>query len=187
MAKGPHLTIGYWNDAKATADAFGEQGWFRTGDVGCFDADGALILRGRLKEMIKSGGENIYPTEIETLLIEHPAIVDVAVVGIPDMRFGEVLCANIVLKGNIHWTSSSPIDLSALSSPSHCLSPAELQQYCRDHGLTHFKVPKIFVAQRSPLPRLASGKLQREAIRRTVRHVTSSESVVVQTDARAKL
>ena len=178
---------GYWNDLEATAAAFDQQGWFKTGDVGRFDANGALILRGRLKEMIKSGGENIYPVEIETLLSEHPAVIDVAVVGIPDMRFGEVLCANVVLKGDIHWTSSSLIDRTTPSPSSHRLAPTELQRYCRDHGLTHFKVPKIFVAQRGPLPRSPSGKLQREAIRRTMCHVTSSASVVVQTDGRAKL
>ena len=93
---GPYLTIGYHANPKANADAFTLDGWFHTGDLGLFDQDGYLKVVGRKKEMIIRGGANIYPREIEEALYQHPKIKDAAVVGMPDLRFGERVYACIV-------------------------------------------------------------------------------------------
>ena len=91
LLHGPSVTIGYYNNADANARSFTADGWFRTGDLGSFDADGLLRIVGRRKEMIIRGGANIYPREIEEVLYQHPDIMDAAVIGIPDARLGEDL------------------------------------------------------------------------------------------------
>ena len=90
--------LGYYKDAEATAEVLTADGWIRTGDVGYLDEDGFLFLVDRSKDMIVSGGENIYPTEIEEALCQHPAVNECAVFGIPDERWGEVPAAHVVLE-----------------------------------------------------------------------------------------
>ncbi|MEV8441373.1 long-chain fatty acid--CoA ligase [Actinosynnema sp. NPDC051121] len=90
LVRGPNVSPGYWRDPAATAAAFGRDGWFRTGDVGRIDAEGHLYVVDRLKDMFISGGENVYPAEVENALVEHPDVVEAAVVGVPDPRWGEV-------------------------------------------------------------------------------------------------
>jgi fatty-acyl-CoA synthase len=90
LVRGPNVSPGYWRDPGATAAAFGPDGWFRTGDVGRFDAEGHLYVVDRLKDMFISGGENVYPAEVENALVEHPDVVEAAVIGVPDPRWGEV-------------------------------------------------------------------------------------------------
>jgi fatty-acyl-CoA synthase len=97
LVKGPNLMSFYWGDAEATANAL-ENGWFHTGDIGCFDEDGYLIVNDRMKDMIISGGENIYPSQLEQILAECPAIAECAVVGRPDQHWGEIAVAVIVRK-----------------------------------------------------------------------------------------
>ena len=89
---------GYWNKPEATAAAIDPAGWFHTGDVGYFDADGFLYICDRVKDMIITGGENVYPAEVEAVLYAHPAIAEVAVLGQPDEKWGEAVVAVAALK-----------------------------------------------------------------------------------------
>src|SRR5262249_2510056 len=96
VIQGPNVMLGYWNLPQATAAAIDEDGWFRSGDAAEVDADGFFFVRDRIKDMFISGGENGYPAEIESILLEHPAVADCAVIGVPDERWGEVGRAVIV-------------------------------------------------------------------------------------------
>jgi acyl-CoA synthetase (AMP-forming)/AMP-acid ligase II len=95
VIKAPFLLKEYWNRPEATEDAF-DDGWFRTGDVAEIDGDGFIFIKDRIKDMIISGGENIYPAEIENVIIAHPAVSEVAVIGLPDEKWGEIVCAVVV-------------------------------------------------------------------------------------------
>jgi len=140
--KGPGLTPGYVANPDANASSFFDDGWFRTGDRGRFDADGYLVLEGRLKELIIRGGENISPFEIEAALSAHPVVDDAVAFAIPDERYGEEVGAAVVLSGDS--------DEQALRS------------WCGER-LAPFKVPKqIFVLDE--IPRTPTGKLQRARI-----------------------
>ena len=97
IARGPQLMSGYWNLPEATAQAL-RDGWLHMGDAGTFDEEGYLYVKDRIKDMIVSGGENVYPAEVEQVLLEHDAIADVAVIGVPDERWGEAVKACVVLK-----------------------------------------------------------------------------------------
>lgn len=143
-ARGAPLFLGYWNRPDATAEAFTKDGWFRTGDVGAWLDDGRLRITGRLKEMYKSGGYNVYPREIEIALETHPAITEAAVVGITDPVWGEVGVAFVIARGAV--------------------DEAELQAHCR-HRLANYKIPKRFVIA-PDLPRLPVGKVDKMALRR---------------------
>ena len=120
-------------------------GWLRTGDGGSFDADGYLYLHDRLKDMIVTGGENVYPAEVESVMTGHPAVAEVAVVGVPSAQWGESPYAVVVLR------------------PGAEVSEADLIAWTRDR-LAHFKCP-AGVSFVSSLARTASGKLQKQAIR----------------------
>jgi fatty-acyl-CoA synthase len=89
---------GYWNRPDATADAIDAEGWFHSGDVGYLDEDGFLFISDRLKDMVISGGENVYPAEVEGVLYKHEAIAEVAVIGLPDAKWGEAVTAVVALK-----------------------------------------------------------------------------------------
>ena len=91
--KGPNVMKGYWNKPDATAAAIDAEGWFHTGDIGYLDEDGFLFIADRVKDMVITGGENVYPAEVESVLYEHPAIAEVAVIGLPDERWGEAVVA----------------------------------------------------------------------------------------------
>jgi acyl-CoA synthetase (AMP-forming)/AMP-acid ligase II len=129
---------GYKSNPEANAEAFID-GWFRTGDIGAVDNDGYLTLIGRLKELINRGGEKISPEEVEVVLLQHPAVGDAAVFGVPDPKYGEEVSAAVVLRG--------------------AATAQELQAYCRKR-LADFKVPKL-IHIISAIPRNAMGKLQR--------------------------
>ena len=96
--RGPHVFAGYWNRPDATAEAFSADGWFKTGDLGWRSADGYFTITGRARELIISGGYNVYPREVEDVLAEHPAVAEVAVLGAPDADLGEQVVAVIVPK-----------------------------------------------------------------------------------------
>ena len=95
--RGPNLMKGYWRRPEATAAAIDAAGWFHTGDVGYLDEDGFLYVADRVKDMVITGGENVYPAEVESVLHDHPAVADVAVIGAPDQRWGEVVVAVVVV------------------------------------------------------------------------------------------
>lgn len=146
---GPGITPGYWNNDDATAAAFTRDGWLRTGDLARRDADGCHWIVGRLKEMFISGGENVYPAEVENVLAAHPDVLEAAVCGVPDARWGEV-----------GWAFLMP-------RPGHALpDDSELTAFCRAR-LAPFKVPKRFVAVQD-FPRTAAGKVQKHLIPRGV-------------------
>ena len=123
---------GYWNQPDATRCAFFEGGWFRTGDAGYFDDDGLLYIHDRIKDMIISGAENVYPAEVENALFGHPAIADAVVIGVPDERWGEAVKAIVVLKPDSRQRSRISLASPALASPaSRYPSPSISLQRCR--------------------------------------------------------
>jgi malonyl-CoA/methylmalonyl-CoA synthetase len=144
LLKGPNVFAGYWRRPEATAAAF-DNGWFRTGDLAERSEDGYYTLKGRKSDLIISGGFNIYPREIEELLLEEGNIKEAAVVGVPDRVRGEVPVAYLVLR-----------------DPGIALDSAELEQSCRAK-LASFKVPRAFVTVDS-LPRTALGKVQKHLL-----------------------
>jgi long-chain acyl-CoA synthetase len=137
--------LGYWRNEEGTRAAFVDGDWFRTGDAGYLDADGYLYIHDRMKDMIVSGGENVYPAEIENALMKHPDVADVAVIGVPDDRWGEVGKAFVVK--------------AAASEPS----PDEILAFARDQ-LAGFKVPKS-VEFTEVIPRNPSGKVLKKELR----------------------
>jgi acyl-CoA synthetase (AMP-forming)/AMP-acid ligase II len=143
--RGYHVMTGYFDNADATAEAIDPDGWLHTGDLGSMDARGYCRIEGRLKEMIIRGGENIYPREIEMVLLGHPAVADVAVVGIPDPRWGEQVAAFI------------------RPTPGSTPAEADLDAFCRDR-LATFKVPRLW-QMLDTFPMTASGKVQKFALR----------------------
>lgn len=145
LIRGECLFSGYWRDPETTADAFAPGGWYRTGDIGTLTADRYLYILDRAKDMVISGGENIYPAEVEAVLARHPAVAEVAVIGRPDPVWGEAVHAVI-----------SP---AAGSEPSG----AEIIAWCRDR-LAHFKCPRS-VEFTGPLPRTATGKVLKRELR----------------------
>ena len=136
---------GYYKAPAATARVIDAEGWLATGDLARRRDDGNYQIVGRCKELIIRGGENIYPPEVEEFLHHHPALAEVAVVGLPDVRYGEVVAAWIVLRAGERLTES------------------ELRDYCRDR-IAHFKVPKYihFVDQ---LPKTVTGKIRKHLLR----------------------
>ena len=136
LVRGPNVFAGYWRDPEATAEAFAD-GWLLTGDVAARDAEGDYRIVGRTKDMVISGGENVYPAEIENVLHEHPAVAEAAVVGVPDERWGEVCLAFVVLRADA--------------------SDEELLEHCRAR-LACYKVPKGLRVVES-LPRNAMNKV----------------------------
>lgn len=146
--RGPNVFKGYWKQPQKTAESFTSDGWFRTGDLGFREPDGYLTLCGRSKDLIISGGLNIYPPEVERVLAEHPAVAACAVIGCPDREWGERVTAVIVKN---HGAAVSSADLIA---------------YCREH-LAPYKSPKSFFF-RDELPRNAMGKVQKAELRKTV-------------------
>jgi len=143
VVRGPITMTGYWERPEATAETIRE-GWLLTGDLGRFDAEGFVTLDGRSKELFISGGENVYPRQVEAVYERHPAVREVAVVGVPDPRWGEVGCAYVVLRAGAQ------------------LDPDELTCFGRER-LAVFKVPQRFVAV-AELPRTASGKVQKHRL-----------------------
>ncbi len=139
------LMSGYWDKPEATAAAITPDGWLRSGDGGHIDADGYVYVTDRIKDMIVSGGENVYPAEIERVLAEHPTVGDVAVIGVPDDRWGEVPKACVV------------------AAPGATVDPEELLVHARAH-LASFKCPKT-VDVLTELPRNPTGKILKKDLR----------------------
>jgi fatty-acyl-CoA synthase len=136
---------GYYNNPGATAAAIDTEGWLRTGDLARRRADGNYRIVGRSRELIIRGGENIYPAEVEEYLHRHPAVAEAAVAGLPDIRYGEVVAAWVVVKSGAY------------------LTPEELRVFCRDQ-IAHFKVPQHVMIVES-LPRTVTGKIRKHVLK----------------------
>ena len=143
MLAGPQIMSGYLDDPQATDDAMDGR-WFRTGDLGRADADGYLYVVGRTKDLVISGGFNVYPLEVENTVTELPWVLDCAVVGVPDPRWGEEVVAAVTVKDGAH-------------------TEAEVQEHCRTR-IASYKVPKRVVFLDS-LPRSESGKVVKRQLR----------------------
>jgi long-chain acyl-CoA synthetase len=143
--RSPYNMAGYWQKPEETAATIDIDGWLRTGDAGYFDADGYLYLHDRIKDMIVSGGENIYPAEVENILLSHSSIVDAAVIGVPDAKWGETVKAIVVL------------------APGQTLNEADVIEHCRER-LAHYKAPTS-VDVTDSLPRNPSGKILKRELR----------------------
>ncbi len=144
ILRGPTVMKGYWNRPAETAEALAG-GWLHTGDVATVDADGFVYILDRKKDMIITGGENVYSVEVENALASHPAVADVGVIGVPDETWGERVHAVVVLR------------------PGARATPEEIQQHCRTL-IGGYKVPKTFEFTEA-LPRTVSGKIQKTALR----------------------
>ena len=145
LAQGPNVTSGYWKLPEATAAAFVDGDWLRTGDAAVYDEDGYVFIVDRIKDMFISGGENVYPAEVENALYHHPALRECAVIGVPDRRWGEAGRAIVVLKDGQTATDE------------------QLRDYLSGR-LAAYKIPKSFV-RTDVLPRTASGKLLKHRLR----------------------
>ena len=145
VARGANIMRSYWNNPLETAHAF-RDGFFRTGDIGYQDANGYFYIRDRLKGMIVTGGENVYSGEVEAVIYTHPAVREVAVFGIPDPKWGELVMADVVLK------------------PGKTLSADELIAYCR-RSLAKYKIPRRVEFSDTELPKSGSGKILKKVLR----------------------
>jgi long-chain acyl-CoA synthetase len=136
---------GYWNDPEDTAAAF-RNGFIRTGDIGYQDTDGYFFILDRVKDMIVTGGENVYSGEVEAVIFDHPAVREVAVFGIPDPHWGELVAACVVLKPGMNITAEV------------------LTAYCRGR-LANYKVPRQLEFSEADLPKNGSGKVLKRLLR----------------------
>lgn len=143
--RGPGLTPGYWKKPEETAKAFTADGWLKSGDIGRRDADGCYYVAGRIKEMYISGGENVYPAEVENVLARHPAILETAIIGVPDEKWGEVGHAFIMLRADV-----APV------------TAGDLLQYCRAN-IAGYKTPR-YVTFVDEFPRTAAGKIKKHLL-----------------------
>jgi fatty-acyl-CoA synthase len=143
--RGYSVMLGYWDDPERTAEALDSAGWMHTGDLATLDADGYGNIVGRIKDMVIRGGENVYPREIEEFLYRHPAIQDVQVIGVPDKKYGEELCAWIVLK------------------PGETLAPEAVRAFCQGQ-IAHYKIPR-HIKFVEGFPTTVTGKVQKFAMR----------------------
>jgi fatty-acyl-CoA synthase len=144
LIRGPHVCLGYWRNEKATADAFIDD-WFRTGDMARRDRDGFYYIVGRFKDMIKSGGENIYAVEVESVFRDHPAVLDAALIGQPDERWGEVGLMIVLRK------------------PGKSATEQELLDFCQGK-MARYKIPKR-VAFADTFPYSPYGKIEKKKLR----------------------
>ncbi len=145
LTRGYSVMLGYWDEEELTREAIDPGGWMHTGDLATMDAEGYFKIVGRIKEMVIRGGENLYPREIEEFLYRHPKIADVAVVGVPDDKYGEELCAWIVLAEGASATEQ------------------DIRDYCHDQIARH-KIPR-YIKFVDAFPMTVTGKVQKFIMR----------------------
>jgi fatty-acyl-CoA synthase len=145
--RGYSVMLGYWNDPERTAEAIDAGRWMHTGDLAVMDDAGYLNIVGRIKDMVIRGGENIYPREVEEFLYTHPSIEDVQVVGVPDVKYGEELCAWVKLR------------------PGSELTAEQVREFCTGK-IAHYKIPR-YVRVTDSFPMTVTGKVQKFKMRET--------------------
>ena len=143
--RGSSVMPGYWDDPAKTAEAIDPAGWMRTGDLATMDTEGFVNIVGRLKDLVIRGGENVYPREVEDCLHGHPAVLDVQVIGVPDAKYGEEVCAWVRLR------------------PGAAASAEDLRAFCKGQ-IAHFKAPRYFEFV-DEFPLTVSGKVQKFVMR----------------------
>jgi fatty-acyl-CoA synthase len=143
--RGYSVMLGYWDDPERTAEAIDADGWMHTGDLGIIDEQGYGSVVGRIKDMVIRGGENIYPREVEEFLYAHPAIRDVQCFGVPDSKYGEELCAAIILKDGMS------------------VDEAAIRAFCEGR-IAHYKVPR-YIRIVDGFPTTVTGKVQKFVLR----------------------
>ncbi|MFZ6862629.1 AMP-binding protein [Undibacterium sp. Ji67W] len=146
---------GYWGDVEKTAEAIDTEGWMHTGDLATMDTEGYVNIVGRIKDMVIRGGENVYPREIEEFLYRHPKIQDVQVIGVPDQKYGEELCALIIVR------------------PGEQLEEQEIRDFCKGQ-IAHYKVPR-YLRFVSEFPMTITGKVQKFKMREMMRELLNLE------------
>ena len=145
LTRGYSVMLGYWNDEEKTREAIDAAGWMHTGDLATIDAEGYCNIVGRSKDMVIRGGENIYPREVEEFLYRHPKIQDVQCIGVPDDKYGEELCACVVLRQGMSSTEE------------------EIREFCRGQ-IAHYKIPR-YVKFVEGFPMTVTGKIQKYLLR----------------------
>jgi fatty-acyl-CoA synthase len=155
--RGYSVMLGYWDDAPKTAEAIDKAGWMHTGDIATLDDDGFCNIVGRIKDMVIRGGENIYPREIEEFLYSHPKVLDVQVVGVPDKKYGEELCAWIIVR------------------EGQRLTEAEVREFCQGQ-IAHYKIPR-YISFVDSFPMTVTGKIQKFQIREKMKQTLGLQDV----------
>lgn len=157
LTRGYSVMLGYWGDPERTAEAIDAAGWMHTGDMATLDDQGYCNIVGRIKDMVIRGGENIYPREVEEFLFKHPKIQDVQVIGVPDNKFGEELCAWIIVRSGQKLTEE------------------EIRSFCQGQ-IAHYKIPRYlrFVEE---FPMTATGKIQKYLMRKKMMEDLSLQKV----------
>jgi len=145
------VMLGYWDDPERTAEAIDAAGWMHTGDLAVIDAEGFCNIVGRIKDLVIRGGENLYPREIEEFLYRHPKIQDVQVVGVPDAKYGEELCACVIVRAG------------------ESLTREEIAEFCRGQ-IAHQKIPR-YVQPVADFPMTVTGKIQKYALREQMKRL----------------
>jgi fatty-acyl-CoA synthase len=156
LTRGYCVMLGYWNDAERSAESIDRAGWMKTGDLATIDDEGYCNIVGRIKDMVIRGGENLYPREIEEFLYRHPKIQDVQVIGVPDPRYGEELCAWVKLRDG------------------EAATPDEIKAFCQGQ-IAHYKIPR-YIKFVDAYPMTVTGKVQKFLMREeTIRELGLSE------------
>lgn len=161
--RGYSVMIGYWNDEAKTSEAIDSEGWMHTGDLAVMDGDGYLNIVGRIKDMIIRGGENIYPREVEEFLYSHPKIRDVAVVGLPDKKYGEEVMAWIQTDVGSGADGDAGLDGGSGADGDAGVSLEEVREFCRGQ-IAHYKIPR-YAATTAEFPMTVTGKVQKYKLR----------------------
>jgi fatty-acyl-CoA synthase len=144
--RGYSVMLGYWNEPEKTAESIDRARWMHTGDVGIMDSDGYVNITGRIKDMVIRGGENIYPREIEEFLYTHPDVLDAQVIGVPDAKYGEELCAWVMIR-----EGAEPLT-------------AESVREFAGGRLAHYKIPRYVVVV-DEFPMTVTGKVRKVEMR----------------------
>ncbi|RCV30202.1 hypothetical protein SETIT_6G075200v2 [Setaria italica] len=164
LTRGLHTMVGYWANNKVDSSDCVRNGWLDTGDTGWMDEAGNLWLMGRQKGRIKTGGENVYPEEVELILSQHPGVARVVVVGIPDSRLGEKVIACVSIRDGWKWVDARAENQGEAKEVSSQI----LHDHCRMKKLSRFKVPRSYYQWTQPFPVTSTGKIRREELKREI-------------------